>query len=131
MVRGVIEYISNDILLYGFLAQLLAAVLSVYFVPTVRKLALAKKITATPSARKPHSTEVPVLGGVAIYLAAALSMFIVAFIFPSKIDASDFFLLGFGSMIFLFVGVLDDIVGLKAKTKLILQIVVCFISSLY
>ena len=127
MVKGVIEYISNDILLYGFLVQILAAVLSVYFVPTVRKLALAKKITATPSARKPHSTEVPVLGGVAIYLAAAFSMFIVAFIFPSKIDASDFFLLGFGSMIFLFVGVLDDIVGLKAKTKLILQIVVCFI----
>jgi len=127
MVKGVIEYISNDILLYGFLAQFLAAVLSIYFVPTVRKLALAKNITATPSARKPHSTEVPVLGGVAIYLAAAFSMFIVAFVFPSKIDANDFFLLGFGSMIFLFVGVLDDIVGLKAKTKLILQIVVCFV----
>ncbi len=127
MVENVIEYISNDILLYGFLALFLAAVLSAYFVPTVRKLALAKKITATPSARKPHSTEVPVLGGVAIYLAAAFSMFIIAFIFPLKIDANDFFLLGFGSMVFLFVGVLDDIVGLKAKTKLISQIVVCFV----
>jgi len=127
MEEGVIEYMSNDILLYGFLAQFLAAILSIYFVPTVRKLALAKKITATPSARKPHSTEVPVLGGVAIYLAAAFSMLIVAFIFPSKIDANDFFLLGFGSMIFLFVGVLDDIVGLKPMTKLILQLVVCFV----
>ena len=127
MAEGVIEYISNDILLYGFLAQFLAAILSIYFVPTVRKLALAKKITDSPSARKSHTTEVPVLGGVAVYLAAAFSMFIVAFVFPSRIDANDFFLLGFGSMLLLFVGVLDDIVGLKPMTKLILQLVVCFV----
>ena len=86
MAEGVIEYISDDILLYGFLAQLLAAVLSVYFVPTVRKLALAKKITDSPSARKSHTAEVPVLGGVAVYLAAAFSMFVIAFVFPSKIE---------------------------------------------
>ena len=127
MAEGVIEYISNDILLYGFLAQFLAAILSIYFVPTVRKLALAKKITDSPSARKSHTTEVPVLGGVAVYLAAAFSMFVVAFVFPSRIDATDFFLLGFGSMLLLFVGVLDDIVGLKPMTKLILQLVVCFV----
>ena len=127
MAEGVIEYISNDILLYGFLAQFLAAVLSIYFVPTVRKLALAKKITDSPSARKSHTTEVPVLGGVAVYLAAAFSMFVIAFVFPSRIEATDFFLLGFGSMLLLFVGVLDDIVGLKPMTKLILQLVVCFV----
>ena len=127
MAEGVIEYISNDILLYGFLAQFLAVVLSIYFVPTIRKLALAKKITDSPSARKSHTTEVPVLGGVAVYLAAAFSMFIIAFVFPSRIEAIDFFLLGFGSMLLLFVGVLDDIVGLKPMTKLILQLVVCFV----
>ena len=94
MAEGVIEYISNDILLYGFLAQFLAAILSIYIVPTVRKLALAKKITDSPSARKSHTTEVPVLGGVAVYLAAAFSMFIVAFVFPSRIDSHRFFSFG-------------------------------------
>ena len=127
MAEGVINYISNDILLYGFLAQFLAAVLSIYFVPTVRNLALAKKITASPSARKSHTTEVPVLGGVAVYLAAAFSMFIIAFVFPSRIEANDFFLLAFGSMFLLFVGVLDDVIGLKPMHKLILQLVVCFV----
>jgi UDP-GlcNAc:undecaprenyl-phosphate/decaprenyl-phosphate GlcNAc-1-phosphate transferase len=127
MAEGVIEYISNDILLYGFLAQFLAAILSLYFVPTIRKLALAKKITDSPSTRKSHTTEVPVLGGVAVYLAAALSMFVIAFVFPSKIETSAFFLLAFGSMMLLFVGVVDDIVGLKPLHKLIFQLIVSFV----
>ena len=84
MAEGVIEYISDDILLYGFLAQLLAAVLSIYFVPTVRKLALAKKITDSPSARKSHTTEVPVLGGVAVYLSGSFLYVCYSFCFSFK-----------------------------------------------
>ena len=84
MEEGLIEYISNDILLYGFLAQFLAAVLSVYFVPTVRKLALAKKITDSPSARKSHTTEVPVLGGVAVYLSGSFLYVCYSFCFSLK-----------------------------------------------
>ena len=127
MISNIFEYIANNILLYGFLAQFLAVLLSIYFVPTMRKLALAKNLTDTPSARKSHSTQVPVLGGLAIYLAAAFSMVLMACIFPSKTIILDFFLLGFGSMTLLFVGVLDDIVGLKPMQKLIFQIIVSFI----
>ena len=127
MVSNIFEYIAHNILLYGFLAQFLAVILSIYFVPTMRKLALTKNLTDTPSARKSHSTQVPVLGGLAIYLAAAFSMVLMACIFPSKIFILDFFLLGFGSMTLLFIGVLDDIVGLKPMQKLIFQIIVSFI----
>ena len=127
MVSNIFEYIANNILLYGFLAQFLAVILSIYFVPTMRKLALIKNLTDTPSARKSHSTQVPVLGGLAIYLAAAFSMVLMACIFPSKTIILDFFLLGFGSMTLLFIGVLDDIVGLKPMQKLIFQIIVSFI----
>ena len=127
MIESVLKYISSNILLYGFLAQFLAAILSIYFVPTIRKLSLARNLTDSPSARKSHTTEVPVLGGVAIYLAAAFSMFIIAFVFPSKIEANDFFLLAFGSMFLLFVGVLDDIIGLKPMQKLVFQLIVSFV----
>lgn len=127
MVSNIFEYIAHNILLYGFLAQFLAVILSIYFVPTMRKLALIKNLTDTPSARKSHSTQVPVLGGLAIYLAAAFSMVLMACAFPSKIFIIDFFLLGFGSMTLLFIGVLDDIVGLKPMQKLIFQIIVSFI----
>ena len=127
MVSNIFEYIAHNILLYGFLAQFLAVILSIYFVPTMRKLALIKNLTDTPSARKSHSTQVPVLGGLAIYLAAAFSMVLMACAFPSKTIILDFFLLGFGSMTLLFIGVLDDIVGLKPMQKLIFQIIVSFI----
>ena len=127
MVSNIFEYIANNILFYGFLAQFLAVILSIYFVPTMRKLALIKNLTDTPSARKSHSTQVPVLGGLAIYLAAAFSMVLMACAFPSKTFIIDFFLLGFGSMTLLFIGVLDDIVGLKPMQKLIFQIIVSFI----
>ena len=127
MLENVLIYISNNILLYGFLAQLLAAIFSICFVPTIRKLAMSKNLTDSPSARKSHTAEVPVLGGVAIYIASAFSMFIVAYLFPSKIEISAFYLLAFGSMMLLFVGVVDDIVGLKPLHKLIFQLIVSFV----
>ena len=127
MVDSVLKYISSNILLYGFLAQFLAAILSIYLVPTIRKLALARNLTDSPSARKSHTAEGPVLGGVAIYMASAFSIFIVAYLFPSKIETSAFFLLAFGSMMLLFVGVVDDIVRLKPLHKLIFQLIVSFV----
>ena len=127
MIDNLFKNIGDNILLYGILAQFLAAILSFYFVPTIRKLALSKNLTDSPSARKSHTAEVPVLGGVAIYMASAFSIFIVAYLFPSKIETSAFFLLAFGSMMLLFVGVVDDIVGLKPLHKLIFQLIVSFV----
>ena len=127
MIQDSLEYIGSSILSYGFLAFLFAAILSFYFVPTIRKLAMSKNLTDSPSSRKSHTAEVPVLGGVAIYLASAFSIFIVAYLFPSKIETSAFFLLAFGSMTLLFVGVVDDIVGLKPLHKLTFQLIVSFV----
>jgi UDP-GlcNAc:undecaprenyl-phosphate GlcNAc-1-phosphate transferase len=127
MMESILNYIANSTLLYGFSALFIAAICSIYFVPTIRKLALYKNLTDSPSARGSHTNEVPVIGGVAIYSAAAFSMFIIAFIFPSKIGANDFFLLGFGSLVLLFVGIVDDLIGLKPIFKLIFQLVVCFV----
>jgi len=127
MAEGVIEYISNDILLYGFLAQFLAAVLSIYFVPTIRKLALARDFTDSPSARKSHTKKVPVLGGVAIYLASVLSMFIIVYLFPTKIDSNFFMVLGLGSLMLLFAGVLDDLLGLKISQRFLIQTIVAIL----
>ena len=127
MTEGVIEYISNDILLYGFLAQFLATVFSIYFVPTIRKLALARDFTDSPSARKSHTKKVPVLGGVAIYLASVLSMFIIVYLFPTKIDSNFFMVLGLGSLMLLFAGVLDDLLGLKISQRFLIQTIVAIL----
>ena len=127
MISNIFEYIANNILLYGFLAQFLAAVLSIYIVPTIRKLALTRDFTDSPSVRKSHTTKVPVLGGVAIYLASVLSMFIIVYLFPTKIDSNSFIVLGIGSLMLLFAGVLDDLLGLKIRQRFLIQTIVAIL----
>jgi len=127
MISNIFEYIANNILLYGFLAQFLAAVLSIYIVPTIRKLALTRDFTDSPSVRKSHTTKVPVLGGVAIYLASVLSMFIIVYLFPTKIDSNSFIVLGIGSLMLLFAGVLDDLLGLKISQRFLIQTIVAIL----
>ena len=135
MLEKFFTSVSNDILQYGLFVQVLALMLSLYFVPAIRKLALARNVTDAPSARKSHKTKVPLLGGVAVYFSATFAMLVVIYMFPSKIELANFFLLGACSMVLLFVGVLDDIVGLAPLHKLILQLIISILlihnASLY
>ena len=118
------NFIVSNILNYGFLALVVAVLMSIYFVPKIRELAQVKNLTDNPSARKSHSTRVPVLGGLAIYLAAGFTMMPFAFFFQDITTPATYFLLGFSTMAMLFVGILDDIVGLKPTQKLLFQIVI-------
>ncbi len=124
MLEEFFNSVSNDILQYGLFVQVLALMLSLYFVPAIRKLALAKNVIDAPSARKSHKSEVPLLGGVAVYFSATFAMLVVIYMFPSKIEVANIFLLGGCSMVLLFFGVLDDIVGLAPLHKLILQLII-------
>ena len=116
--------ITSNILLYGLLALVISSLFSLYFVPTIRKLAYTKNLTDNPSARKSHSKKVPVLGGLAVFLAASFTMMPFAFFFHNVTSPSTYFLLAFASTTMLFVGILDDIVSLKPMQKLFFQIVV-------
>jgi UDP-GlcNAc:undecaprenyl-phosphate GlcNAc-1-phosphate transferase len=48
-------------------------------------------------------------------------------LFPVKIDSKVFILLGLGSTVLLFAGLLDDIVGLKVSQRFIIQTLVTFV----
>ena len=121
-------YTSEKILLYGYSGLLFAALMSMYFVPALRKLATAKNFTDSPSARKSHSLQVPFLGGVAVYLSAAIPIATLA-IFSIDLQqlSSKTLLLGSGALTLLLVGVIDDIIGMKALSKLAFQIVIASI----
>ena len=70
----------------------------------------------------------PFLGGVAIYLSAALPIaFFSIFFLKDLMLANTTLLLGFGSITLLVVGVIDDIKGLKPITKLIFQVSIALI----
>src|SRR5579859_5856543 len=74
-----------------------------------------------PAARRVHTTAVPRLGGVAMFLAFA----IVALLFyapgsnSNPTELSIFWLLLIASMFIVVVHIFDDIIGLKPRTKLI------------
>ena len=109
-----------------FLVAMIGATL---IVPGV--IALAKKTGAMdkPDPRKVHKKPVPRIGGVAIYLGFMVSL---AFFLP-EIPTGDEALWGLvtgGTLIFL-VGLLDDYRDLPAKVKLVLQILVALVLSVF
>ena len=93
-----------------------------YLVPFFQKLATAKNLTDTPSARKSHSFQVPILGGVAVFLSAGIPTLLISIFFQDLIVANTALVLGFGSTTLIVLGVKDDISGLKPFTKLIVQL---------
>jgi UDP-GlcNAc:undecaprenyl-phosphate GlcNAc-1-phosphate transferase len=124
MKSDFVNYLSQNILMYGVLAQLVGSILSLYFVPTIRKLALAKSFTDSPSKRKSHTTETPILGGVGVYMACLLTIYLFTLVFQDIISLNDFSILGPATLILLFVGIVDDILGLKPTLKLVIQLIV-------
>ena len=123
-----LDYIDENTWVLCLCTLLLASSLSMYFVPALRKLAMSMNFTDSPSARKSHSSQVPILGGVAIYLSTALPLAFFSIFFFKDIMVSDTALiLGFGTLSMLVIGVIDDINGLRAITKLILQIAISLI----
>lgn len=139
-----------------FAAFAIAALVSAFGTPLVLRLAThLGVIDDANESRRVHEVPTPRIGGIAVFLGFALALFAVLgfalsspyALFPSiahlgvhqKIEAmSDQFddihrLVGllFGSMLILGVGIWDDIMTMRPRTKLLAQIVVALISMLY
>lgn len=98
-------------------AFVVALIASVLLTPWVRQLAIKWGAMDAPDARKVHTTPIPRMGGLAIYLA-----FVVAVVASMHLTREIVGLLIGGSVI-LAVGIIDDIYQLPAKVKLFWQIV--------
>ena len=104
-------------------AFLLLTVSLVTFLVTfvVRSVALGLGIVDEPTTRKVHKNPVPLLGGLCIYIG-----FIVGLIFnPNPIG--NLGLIFIGATIIFVLGLLDDIVELSAKLRLIIQVLASLI----
>ena len=108
-----------------FLASFfIAAAVAIVITPIVRRIALALGIVDKPGGRKVHRSNMPTLGGIAIAAAFFAGM---AVAFKAVPGAMEMFSLKFsglcvGSAIVIILGVVDDINPLKAKLKLVFQI---------
>jgi len=103
-----------------FLASFL---LSVFLTLGVKRIALYFKIVDQPGERKIHKSEIPLLGGMAIFL----SFFAILFLYSDRFLAGNLewhHLLGFfsGALLIIIGGFLDDKYNLPAKWQIVFPI---------
>ena len=102
----------NDIVM-----AILALILSLVLVPFVAKIAIKIGAVDKPNARKVHTSLMPRMGGLAIYI----SFFAVLFL--SHDATKEHLGLFIGGTVLVLVGIIDDIKDIPAKAKLVGQIV--------
>jgi UDP-GlcNAc:undecaprenyl-phosphate GlcNAc-1-phosphate transferase len=91
------------------LAPVVAAVLSAVLIPFARRLACQLEWVAKPAKDRLHTAPVPLLGGVAV---------MVAFAGVAGSFGAPTWLL-FGALVLCVVGLVDDIVSLAPRTKVL------------
>lgn len=113
------ENIVMNLLAAGFGALLLAA----FLVPLVKLLALRLGAVDEPNARKVHAKRMPRMGGLAIYFAFWIMVFLAA---PTPKYLLATFI---GGTLLIVVGIVDDISDMPAKLKLLGQVIAACIAA--
>jgi len=98
----------------AFSIAFLAAFLSTFL---FRRMALALQILDIPNDKKIHTDAVPLLGGLGIYLGTIVTYFVFPLSFKSIMP------IFIGGTVILYMGTYDDIKGLSAKFRLLVQII--------
>ena len=101
------------------LGVLCSFLLTFYTIPTVVKISRRKNLMDEPGARSSHLRKIPNLGGISMFYSLAVCASIFAF------ELFEMYKFLFASLvILLYIGVMDDIVVMRAYKKLFAQIVV-------
>lgn len=102
-----------------FLGLISSFLMTFLTIPTIVKISRRKNLMDEPGTRSSHLRRIPNLGGIAIFYAIAVCASIFAF------ELFELYKFLFASLvILLYIGVMDDIVVMRAYKKLLAQIVV-------
>lgn len=120
---------ANQYTLCILLPFLVSAISGFIFTPQIISFCLKRKLYDLPNERKVHHSAIPRLGGVA-FLPCMLLAFLVAMLVLSSLTPGMPVKVGLWSCVFLIsifmiyvVGIVDDLVGLGARTKFVVQII--------
>ena len=108
-----------------FIIVLITFLTSLILVPIIKKVAIHIGAMDEPNARKIHKVPMPRLGGLAIYLA-----FLLGYILYGEINTQMLSIL-ISSFLLVLVGIFDDIKPIRAKYKLVVQIIAAMIIVIY
>lgn len=101
------------------LGMVFSFLLTFFSIPTIVKISRRKNLMDEPGTRSSHLRKIPNLGGIAIFYSLAVCASIFAF------ELFEIYKFLFASIvILLYIGVMDDIVVMRAYKKLFAQIVV-------
>ena len=122
-------------IIYLLGAFLLSMICGFVFTPAILAFCKKKKLYDIPDERKIHKKAIPRLGGIS-FIPSMLTAFMVILYLFSVTDqenvpitiGSGFFLIGL--IIIYLTGIVDDLIGLNAKTKFAVQIGTAFILPL-
>jgi len=115
----------NDILFYALGAAVIAALLTNVMVPPVTRLALALRALDHPNGRKHQSGAVPRLGGVAIMTGLGIGAVLTALARWGEwqgMHRSEMVALALGTGLVFLIGVIDDLIGVSAAKKFLVQL---------
>ena len=119
----------NPYILYIFSAFLLSAVCGFVFIPLILDFCKRKKLYDIPNERKVHANAIPRLGGICFMPSMLLAFIASLFLLDhqggfARLDVSLWSVMFFISLMLIYVtGIIYDIIGLKATTKFIVQVV--------
>lgn len=103
---------------YILIAALSAMIAVIWIHPKLVKIALLKSIVDCPDSRKLQRTPVPVLGGVAVFFGIVLGVALTS----GYTNCQSLMTIIAAMMIMLYVGTMDDIVGLSARLRFLVEI---------
>lgn len=122
-----------NIILYYLLAFACSAIATRIIMPWLLHLCHKKNLFDQPGERKVHSTRIPRLGGVVFVPTTALGLIVtLSFAISNKGIFETFhfstLVIGLGMLIIYMIGMLDDLFGLSANLKFVIQFVaaLCF-----
>jgi len=125
MIQSLLEYFNplDYKYLWLLITFVIAFVVSYSSFPAILRVAEAKHLMDEPDERSMHSSNVPTLGGIGIYMSMVVVITIIGALLDTKI-----LLLILGGMTFLFfLGLKDDLLILSPRKKFVGQLIVALL----
>ena len=106
-----------------FLPLVITFVMTVAFMVALRPLAAGIGLVDLPSSRKRHTGEVPIIGGLAMFIGILSGFVMVGIVTGVSLS------LVFSFLLLVMIGAIDDMYGVPAMARVLVQIVSVFIMS--
>jgi UDP-GlcNAc:undecaprenyl-phosphate GlcNAc-1-phosphate transferase len=111
-----------------FLTPILAFVATAIMIVVLRPLAISIGLVDIPSGRKSHSGNIPLIGGMAIFIGALVSLIVqYGFVTNELLFSSSLPAFFCAALVLLIVGAWDDYQELPALTRIVAQIIASFV----